>query len=214
MKNFILIDPDQNFRAELERVIHFQPNWQCILSMATFEESVQKLKPRLQFDVALINLNLHTHSGLQLIPYLTRIVPNAEIIILDQEENSESLIRAFELGATGYLQKNFSPLQLPEMVNTLKSGGALISPRLARKLVNYFNPRKNLCEQAISLSPKEEQTLSLLSSGQSYEEAAACLGISLDGIRFRVKSIYKKLNVKKLSEAAYKYRTGRVSSPS
>ncbi len=201
MLNIVIIEDDPHYRSDLEATIHFQPDWLCVYSAGSAEQFKQQLPNRARIDLAFVDIDLPGESGVELIPFIVRQSPEAEIVMLTNIEDGQTLLRAFHKGATGYLLKDFSMFQLPQFVRTLQDGGALISPIMARHLVNYFQPPSKQQGEVEALTPKEEQVLRLISEGNTYGEAAAILDMTIDGIRFYIKKIYKKLGVKKRAEA-------------
>ena len=55
------------------------------------------------------------------------------------------------------------------------------------------------------LKTKEEKILQHLRDGSTYNETAEKMGISVNGVRFYVKKIYKKLDVNNVRAAISKY---------
>lgn len=90
------------------------------------------------------------------------------------------------------------------MIKTVQNGGALISPRMARMLVEYFKPPQHTSLEL--LSHKEAQLLRLFYEGNTYEESASILGLSIDGVKYHVKNIYRKLNVDNKVDALRVFR--------
>lgn len=82
----------------------------------------------------------------------------------------------------------------------------MISASMAKHLVTYFNPKAPKSAKVEALTPKEEQVLRLMSEGNTYEEAAALLDMTIDGVRFYIKKIYKKLGVSKRDEALKQWK--------
>jgi DNA-binding NarL/FixJ family response regulator len=206
MINIVIVEDDAVYRSELESTIHFQPNWLCLMSSPSAEHFKTNLPPRARIDIAFVDINLPGESGIQLIPFLAGRAPDAQIIMISHLEDGQILLKALNMGADGYLIKNFSMTQLPQFVKIILEGGALISPVMARHLVNYLNPGSGTkTKDKYELTAKENQVLRLISEGNSYNEAADLLGISIDGIRFHIKRIYKKMGVNNRIEALNKW---------
>jgi len=201
MINIALIEDDPIYRTELEKVILFQPNWQCVFSSSSAEYFRENLPARIRINIVFIDIDLPVESGIDILPFITTRLPNTEIIMLTRLESPDLLLRSLNRGARGYLLKNFSPHQLMEHIKIILDGGALISPVMARHLVQYFNPPNRDEQKLTNLSPKETQVLQLLSDGNTYEETAGIVGITHNGVRFHVKNIYSKLNVNNRDDA-------------
>ena len=136
-------------------------------------------------------------SGFQLLKLLTRI------------EDADSIIKALTLGASGYLLKGFPILDIREILLTIQKGGAAISPKIAKHIIQYINPASKTIGEII-LSDKENQVLKLLSHGNDYNETAKLMNISVNGVRYHVKNIYLKLNVDNKTDALRMYQNGLI----
>jgi len=206
MINFVILEDDLIYRSMLEMSITTQPGWRCLLSCSSIEEFKTNFPSRARVDFALLDIELHGESGIDVIPFLTVHSPSTNIIMLTSVEERDILMRALNKGATGYLLKDFPVSTLPDIIQTAIDGGALISPSMARYLVEYFNPpKRKLYEQDI-LTSKEHQVLRRLADGKTYEEIGMHMSISKDGVRYHVRNIYSKLNVKKRADAVRKWQ--------
>jgi DNA-binding NarL/FixJ family response regulator len=201
MLTILIVEDDSAYRTELERVIQFQPQLKCLLSVPSGEALKELLPAKAKVDVVLLDINLPGESGLELLPFLTKRFPSAQIIMLTAIEDGTMLLKAFNRGATGYLIKDFSVIQFPRFMQVLKDGGALLSPKMAKYIVEYFNPSSLHTSSIDLLSSKEVHVLRLLAEGQTYEQISELLNIGINGVRFHVKNIYRKLNVKKKLDA-------------
>lgn len=202
MVNIALIEDDLTFRSELEKIILFQPNWKCIISAGSTEDFKDALLPRIKIDILFMDIDLPGESGIEFLPYIVARLPTTEIIMLTRLENPDLLIKSLSRGAKGYLLKKFSSFQIVEHIKVVLDGGALISPIMARHLIAYVNPPKREKADMFQLSSKEAKVLQLLSEGNTYEETAEIVGITINGVRFHVKNIYLKLNVNNREDAA------------
>lgn len=186
------IEDDYSYLQSLRSAIQIQPEMVFAIGTGSIAEFWQKLPDRARLDILFIDIDLPGQSGLEALPKLRRRFPKAELVMLTQHEGRDQLLQSFANGATGYLLKDFPIIQLPTHIHTLMKGGALISPQMARWVVEYFNPPKG---SSLKLTVKELQLLRFFSEGKSYEESAHILGITVDGVKYRVKKIYSKLNV-------------------
>ena len=192
MLKVAFIEDDPIYRQSISASLRLQPDVTCLVSAGSVEEFWEALPSRAEIDILFLDIDLPGQSGLEALPALRQRFPRADLIMLTQFEGREQLLQAFSSGATGYLLKDFPALQLPSFIQIVRKGGALISPQMARWVIEYFNPPKT--GQA-SLTAKELQLLNLFADGHSYQEAAQILGISVDGVKYYVKKLYNKLNV-------------------
>lgn len=192
------IEDDSLYLQSLRAAIHLQPEMVFAIGAGSIADFWEELPSRARLDIIFIDIDLPGQSGVQALPMLRRRFPDAELVMLTQHEGRDKLLQSFTNGATGYLLKDFPIMQLPAHIHTLLKGGALISPQMARWVVEYFNPPKST---SLELTTKELQLLRLFSEGKSYEESSHILGLTVDGVKYRVKKIYSKLNVDNKTDA-------------
>lgn len=190
-----IIEDDPVTRAGLMRFIESHPDLICLLAATSLSDFWSRLPERANIDLLLIDIDLPGQSGIEGLPALRRRFPESELIMYTQSEDDQHLFQALSLGATGYLLKNFPLTELRQHIDTLLHGGALISTRMARKLIAYLNPPKRKPAPGQLLSEKEQQVLRLLAEGNNYDETAAILNLSKNGVKYHIKNIYRKLNV-------------------
>lgn len=89
---------------------------------------------------------------------------------------------------------------------------AIVRHRLAHPTDLVFDESINRVTQVVGLTPSEKRVLILQLLGMSYEEMASNLGISLNTVRYHLKSIYKKTDTHSLSELYAKYFTPRIET--
>ena len=99
--------------------------------------------------------------------------------------------------------KNLTFKAIEDYLVVCKAGGAPLSPQVARRILEYFQPKKSLLtinETRTALTPKETLVVKHLVSGKTYKETATLLSITVSGVRFHIKNIYKKLHINSRSE--------------
>lgn len=166
-------------------------------------------------DVMLVDLGLPDGSGLQLIKHLMDTQPNADAMVISVFGEEETVFRAIEAGATGYLVKGALNVGLVDAVVNLRCGGSPISPLIARRLLKRFQspggeaaiPLKApgvpaiATEEHEALSEREMGVLKLVAQGFVVNEIAEKLFISPHTVATHVKHIYRKLQVRSRGQA-------------
>ena len=186
------IDDDYSFIKSLREALHFEPDIYCLISASSPSDFWNEWNTRMNLDLIFIDINMGKDSGISMLPSLRKVFPKAELVMLTIHEDKNLLFKALNNGADGYLIKNFQALQFPKYIRIFNEGGALISPKMARWVIQYFHPQQ---KSSHTLNDKDLKILQLFAQGYSYEEAANTLGISVNGIRYYVKKIYGALNV-------------------
>ncbi|MBK8192944.1 MAG: response regulator transcription factor [Lewinellaceae bacterium] len=196
-----IIEDNPATLAGLERTINAYPDLNCLVAAPSAADFWAQLPERTVLDIIFIDIDLPGTSGLDILPALRKRFPDAELVMYTQSENGQDILKALTLGATGYLLKEVPSSQIRQHIDTILEGGAAISGKMARKVIEYLNPPRPSVNTPKLLSEKEEQVLRLIAEGNSYEECAALMGLSVNGVKYHIKNIYRKLNVSNRIEA-------------
>lgn len=203
MFKIAFIEDDFSYRKSLQEVVRLQPNIQVVVACDSIDSFFDEITDRLQIDLIFLDINLPGCSGLEGLPAIKKRFSRSDIVMLTGMEEEDFLLKAFHLGATGYLIKNFAFLQLPSFIKTVQQGGALISPTMARKLMTYFQPKSTGIDL---LTDKELKVLQLIAKGHIYDEVAYFMNISTSGVKYHIKNIYRRLGVSRKVDAINIYR--------
>ncbi len=151
--------------------------------------------------VALIDIGLPGLSGIEGVGILRERYPHIAPVLLTVFKDDQRIFQAVCAGACGYLLKKTSPVRLLEAVREIAEGGAVMSPEVAKRVVDLFRKSQTPEPSAAGLSPQELRLLKLLMDGHQNKTAAEELGISVHTVGFHLRSIYQKLHVHSRSEA-------------
>ncbi|MCA9647406.1 MAG: response regulator transcription factor [Polyangiaceae bacterium] len=150
-------------------------------------------------DVAIIDLSLPDGHGTDVVAKVTELRPQCVCLVFTVLADEASIFSALRAGARGYILKESSPEELVEAIFHAETGGAPMSPEVARTVVESFRP-DNVAERT-GLTPREREILELLCHGTSYSEVADMLHIGRGTVHTHVKNIYRKLDVSSKAEA-------------
>lgn len=155
-------------------------------------------------DVILMDLDMPGKSGIEGVLEVKSRFPEVEVIINTVFEDEERIFGALKAGASGYLLKKNSMSNILESLKDVASGGAPMSPSIARKVLLTTADKKRKELNAYGLSDREFEILSSLAKGLSYKMIAESCHLSIDTVRSYIKKIYVKLHIHSSAEAIYK----------
>ena len=138
-------------------------------------------------------------SGLDGMPLLRTRFPQVDIIVLTVYHDANRIYQALCAGATGYLLKSTSLPAIRDAIGTVRGGGSVMSPDVARKVLAHFQPVRPAATSS-QLTPRERQIVDSLIEGMSYKLIADHLDLSIDTVRFHFRNIYKKLHIDSQTE--------------
>ncbi|KAF3997848.1 response regulator [Glaciimonas immobilis] len=139
-------------------------------------EQASRLVRKQEFDVALLDIALAGHSGLDLLKRLRVERPSLAVLILSMYSEEVYAVRALKLGAAGYLTKSNFATTMIEAIRKAASGGKYLSPKLVEQLANMIGSDRVIPHEA--LSDRELEVLKLLALGESLVNIAKKLHLS------------------------------------
>ncbi|MGD1945636.1 MAG: response regulator [Croceivirga sp.] len=181
----------QGFKKQIEQTETYQVS-ACYETCEAALTEIEEIRP----SVIIMDIQLPGMSGVEGTKRIKAKWPQIDIIIATVDENSKTVFEALCAGATGYLTKNATSFQLISALNEVCAGGAPMSINIAKMVVQSFQKASSSI-----LSERETEVLSLLASGKSYKSVGETMFISLNTIRFHIKNIYDKLQVKTREDA-------------
>jgi DNA-binding NarL/FixJ family response regulator len=180
-------------RDGLAAVLNFELDVAVVGLAKNGREAVTQFR-QLNPDVVLMDLAMPELDGAGAILAIRGEFPGARILVLTTYDNDESVFRALENGAQGYLLKDCSTTELLAAIRKIHLGGTHVSERAAARLA----------ERAMAggpLSPREIEVLKWIAEGKSNKEIATLLFISEGTVKTHVLSIHEKLGVGDRTEA-------------
>jgi Response regulator containing a CheY-like receiver domain and an HTH DNA-binding domain len=164
-------------------------------------------------DVILMDIDMPGMSGIEATMLVKSAFPDINIMMLTVFENKEKIFEALCAGATGYLLKKTSAIELIGAIHDLHNGGSPMSSGIARKVLEYFSKSvitdkrvkdMDIALEKYQLTTREHEILQRLIKGDSYKMIADKCLISIGTVYSHINNVYKKLQVNSKSEAVTK----------
>ena len=162
------------------------------------------------WQLMLLDISLPGGSGLELLAQARQLCPQMAVLVLSVYPEEEFAVRAFKLGAAGYLTKAGLSDEMLPAVRRVLAGGKYVSAALAEHMAATLgNPRAQAPHEA--LSPRELEVLRLVAVGRTIKEIAANLLLSEKTIATYRTRVSDKLGVSTNVELArYALQNGLV----
>jgi DNA-binding NarL/FixJ family response regulator len=207
--SIVLVEDDRRIRDGLRVLLDGTSGFRCINAWGSMEEALAHRWNPVP-AAALIDIGLPGMSGIEGLALLRERYPGVAFVMLTVFDDDERIFNALCAGAGGYLLKGTSPTRLLESIREVVSGGAPMSPEIARRVVALFRTFRPPEQSDYNLTPHELRILKLLVDGHTYKSAASELGIAFHTIAFHVQNVYQKLQVHSKSEAVAKALRSRL----
>ncbi len=204
----IIADDQELLRESLKIVLSMDPEIEIIATCPDGKAVLDVMKREVA-DVILMDIRMPVMDGV----YCTKLVktdwPQTKVIILTTFDDDDFVFSALKYGASGYLLKGVGMDELIHAIKTVHSGGALINPNIASKVVSFFS-EMGTPERFITVdeSGKKEITatewkvVSLIGLGLSNKEIASKLFLSEGTVRNYLSSILAKLMLRDRTQLA------------
>lgn len=216
----LVVDDHTLVREGTAKMLELAGEFEVIGQASAAREALDKIK-ELNPDVVLMDIKMPGINGIEATRMIKAEWPEVEVIILSMYDEDEYVVEAVKAGATGYLLKDSSQDDLARAIRIVHSGGSLIQPGLARKVLKEFahlaresagggsgQPRQTLLRE---LSDREVEVLQYVAEGKSNKEIADTLMISEKTVKAHLRSIFRKLEVGDRAQAvAHAMRKGLV----
>ena len=202
----LLVDDDPHIRLVIAQELMADARTLLVGQAGSVREGRKAIRQH-EFDVMLVDLNLGDGDAFDLLSFLKSARPSAQAVVISVMENEDQVMRAFELGATGYVSKNSWFRNYSQAVLQVANGGASITPHLARRLLQRFDransneTKRRQPDEAERLSVREKEILRMVASGYTSSEVGARLLISGMTVNTHLRNIYRKLQVRTRAQA-------------
>lgn len=195
MKKIVIVEDNVSLSNAFKEVINDNGNFKVVNNYYTAEDAITNFKID-DPDIVIMDIELPKLDGVKTTKILKNEKTSLLVLVVTVYEDSKTVFDALCNGATGYLTKNATSNQIIDALEELVSGGAPMSIRIARMVVDSFKLNSNT-----ELSKRELEVLTLLATGKTFRSIGETLFISRNTIKFHIKNIYEKLQVNNKEEA-------------
>lgn len=210
MIKIAIIEDNIFARTAWETALSSEEDFVVLESFGSCEDAIESESIK-KSDVILLDIGLPGISGIEGSEILSSINNKALIIMISIQDDNKSIFGSLQAGAIGYLHKSVSPEELIDAIRLAVKGGSPMTPQIARKVLKSFHKFKpKLTED--NLTEKETAILDLLAEGKSYRKIADEMFLSVDGVKYHIRSIYEKLHVHSRAEAVNQGQKLRILS--
>lgn len=179
---------------------------QARIHEAAHLQQARELLKTVSVDLALLDIHLPDGNGLTLLQETA--TRDIYWVVTTAFADDDFVFDALRLGARGYLLKEQSAEQLARHLAGIAEGQPPLSPRIARRVLAYFQP-----QPSEELTSRELQVLTLIAQGLPLKAVADELCISAHTAGDHVKHIYRKLRVHNRAEATLQAARRGLISP-
>lgn len=190
MTRVIVADDHPVFLAGLEALLGTVPGVEVVGSARDGAEAVA-LASRIEFDVAVLDLDMPGRDGASATAEILRLQPAVGVLILTMHADTDSLRRTLAAGARGYVLKGAGHGAISRAVAAVAEGDTVLSGDLGRSVRTAVSRGALVPDDG--LTAREREVLQLVREGLDNPQIARRLGVSIKTVQNNVSSLLTKL---------------------
>jgi DNA-binding NarL/FixJ family response regulator len=202
----LLVDDHALVRRGFRRILEDDPEIEVVGEASDGEEAV-RLAAKERPHVIVMDCAMPGMNGLEATRRILEARPDAAILMLSMHSEDTLVRQALDAGASGYILKNATDLDLANAVKRVAKGEKVLDPQVA-------HPSALKGEREGGLTPRELEVLQRIVAGKSNKEIAVELNLSANTVSVHRANIMDALGIHKTAElVVYAIRNGLVNLP-
>ena len=197
MIRLLIVDDHGVVRAGLEQLVRTFDDVEIVGSAGDGEEAVTLSAERLP-DVVLMDLEMPRVDGIEATGRILAARPETKVVVLTSFSDRESILRALDAGAIGYLLKDAAPAELEQAIRSAARGEVPLDPKAAYALLSA----RRSAAPTHELSEREREVLTMLGHGFGNKRIAQRLEISEKTVKAHLTSVFRRIGVTDRTQAA------------
>jgi len=192
----LIVDDHPLVRQGLALNLSMQADFE-VCGEAEAESEALKLVKENRPDVMLVDINLKSGHGIELVKQVKARFPAVKMLVLSGFQETLYGERALRAGASGYLNKQESAGKLVEAIRIVLLGERYVSPELSRRLIaQALESRGEVKEPIELLSDRELEVFRLIGQGITSGAIANQLHLSHHTVDTHRENIKRKIGAK------------------
>lgn len=200
-----IIEDTQTVREILTAYFDEQPGFELV-SVAESAEEFLTFHLHKGLDLVLCDIGLPGKSGTETTWYIKRNFPHIHVVMFTVFEDKDKIFESLKAGASGYLLKKTPLPQIKSALLDVMNNGAAMSPSIALKVIAYFKTSTKVKDSDDELTPREIEVIGQIKQGFGNKEISENLFISVDTVKYHIRKIYEKLQVRSRVELLNYYQ--------
>ena len=171
----------------------------------TLDQAKMVLDREPETDAVLLDLDMPGMDGLTGLGRLRAEHPTVPIVVVSAARDASTVQRAYEFGASAYIDKSASLEEIAAAVRAVLDGEILAPPEAAEG--------DSFAQRAAQLTPQQWRVLALMVHGDQNKQIAYKLGVGEPTVKAHVTVILRKLGVRSRTQAVIEARGLALPGP-
>ena len=210
--NILIVDDHKLFVAGLSRLLAGLAPEVKVTEKYSATQALSALDTGQQFDLILLELDLPSMSGFDLLLALHSRGIQTRAVIVSSIRDHKSIQTAIKNGAKGYVPKSSSVELLHEALKRVLLGEVFL-PEYLMSDIHRPAAGMSLGESVVKrLSSRQEEIVNLIEQGKTNKQIADILNIKESTVKFHVSALFKVLNVRTRTECVHVARQHNLTT--
>lgn len=157
--------------------------------------------PALKPDVAVLDVRMPDGSGIDLCRELLLKVHGLRCLMLTSYTDDQAMIDAITAGASGYVIKDITGMDLTKAIRDVGAGKSLLDNRAAAALMDRVRTGQNAAGRLDGLTEQERKLLTLLGEGLTNRQIAERMHLAEKTVKNYVSRLLAKLGMERRTQA-------------
>lgn len=205
----VLADDHEIFRNGLKQLVDKEPDMKVIGEASTGAEAlelVEKLNP----DLLILDISMPEMNGLEAAEIIKTTNSTTKIVIFSLYDNEDYVIKALNVGASGFLLKDTSNKIFLHALRSVHNGGHYYIGEVSDVVIRHLKNGKNAeldqtlnsttSPSNVQLSKREKEIIDLIATGKNSKQTADELGVSVRTVDAHRLNILRKYAVNSMDE--------------
>jgi DNA-binding NarL/FixJ family response regulator len=188
-----IADDHTLFRAGVKTALSVKKDIQLVAEADNGMHLLNMLR-HIEPDVILLDIQMPIMDGIQTLPEIRKLYPQAKVIILSMHNDHSMISKLMEIGANSYLTKNSDSETIYQAIKTCYEQEFFFNELTNKALLTGLRTKRNDFgpgQTEVNLSEKELTVLKLMCEEKTTKEIADIVDISprtVEAIRDKLKS--------------------------
>jgi DNA-binding NarL/FixJ family response regulator len=202
----LVVDDHVLIRDALRALLKELNEHAVVLEASNGRQAMRLIGEHDDLKLVLLDLNLPDCNGYEMLADLSESRPDLSVVVLTGQQDRDAVIRAFDLGAAGFIPKSGQREVMVGALQLVFAGGVYIPPEI---LAHGQSPQSSKEGAAVSrmspsdfaLTERQLDVLALMVQGKSNKAICRVLNLAEATVKKHVTEVLKALNVTNRTEA-------------